>query len=141
MGDSRPACGPSCTKFVYPVCWHFDIDATSKTDDVLTVLLFDFFGGTPPTPTCIKVISVVGGWRLCLWCGSPCLWFGGWVEPVSIVWECGSLCLWCLGWSLCLWCDCVGACVYGNPMILVSAPVPMGLIGSFNWVGPRGFVD
>ena len=32
----RPAFGPSCTEFVYPGCWHFDIDATSKIDDVLT---------------------------------------------------------------------------------------------------------
>ena len=28
--------GPSFTEFVYPKCWHFDNDATSKTDDVLT---------------------------------------------------------------------------------------------------------
>ena len=25
----------SFTKFVYPECWHFDNDATSKIDDVL----------------------------------------------------------------------------------------------------------
>ena len=24
-----------CTEFVYPQCWHFDNDATSKIDDVL----------------------------------------------------------------------------------------------------------
>ena len=37
----------------------------------------------------------------------------------------------------------VGACVYGNPKILVSAPVPLGLIGSLNLVGdgPWGFED
>ena len=28
--------GPSCTEFVYSECWHFDNDATSKIDDVLT---------------------------------------------------------------------------------------------------------
>ena len=32
----RPAFGPSCTEFVYPECWHFDNDAISKIDDVLT---------------------------------------------------------------------------------------------------------
>ena len=32
----KPAFGPSCTEFVYPECWHFDNDATSKIDDVLT---------------------------------------------------------------------------------------------------------
>ena len=32
----RPAFGPSCTEFVYPECWHFDNDATSKIYDVLT---------------------------------------------------------------------------------------------------------
>ena len=32
----RPAFGTSCTEFVYPECWHFDNDATSKIDDVLT---------------------------------------------------------------------------------------------------------
>ena len=32
----RPAFGPSCIEFVYPECWHFDNDATSKIDDVLT---------------------------------------------------------------------------------------------------------
>ena len=32
----RSAFGSSCTKFVYPECWHFDNDATSKIDDVLT---------------------------------------------------------------------------------------------------------
>ena len=32
----RPALGPSCTKFFYPGSWHFDIDAPSKIDDVLT---------------------------------------------------------------------------------------------------------
>ena len=31
-----PAFGPSCTEFVYPECWHFDNDATSKIEDVLT---------------------------------------------------------------------------------------------------------
>ena len=25
-----------CTELVYPECWHFDNDATSKIDDVLT---------------------------------------------------------------------------------------------------------
>ena len=29
----------------------------------------------------------------------------------------------------------VGACVYGNPMILVSAPVPLGQIGYYNLLG------
>ena len=41
----RPAFGPSCTEFVYPECWHFDIDAISKIDDFLTEhggLLNDF---------------------------------------------------------------------------------------------------
>ena len=28
--------GPSCTEFVCPGCWHFDNDATSKIDEVLT---------------------------------------------------------------------------------------------------------
>ena len=32
----RPTFGPSCTEFVYPERWHFDNDATSKIDDVLT---------------------------------------------------------------------------------------------------------
>ena len=32
----RSAFGSSCTEFVYPECWHFDNDATSKIDDVLT---------------------------------------------------------------------------------------------------------
>ena len=32
----RPAFGPSCTEFVYPECWHFDNDAASKIEDVLT---------------------------------------------------------------------------------------------------------
>ena len=32
----RPVFGPSCTEFVYPGCWHFDDDITSKIDDVLT---------------------------------------------------------------------------------------------------------
>ena len=32
----RPAFGPSCTEFVYPACWHIEIGATSKIDDVLT---------------------------------------------------------------------------------------------------------
>ena len=27
---------PSCTKFVFPECWHLDNDATSKIDDVFT---------------------------------------------------------------------------------------------------------
>ena len=36
MGDGRPAVGPSCTEFVYSDCWHFDNDATSKIDDILT---------------------------------------------------------------------------------------------------------
>ena len=31
----RPAFGPSCTESVYPGCWHFDNDSTSKFDDVL----------------------------------------------------------------------------------------------------------
>ena len=31
-----PAFGPSCTEFVYPECWHFDNDAKSEIDDVLT---------------------------------------------------------------------------------------------------------
>ena len=31
MGD-----GSTCTEFVYPECQHFDNDATSKIDDVLT---------------------------------------------------------------------------------------------------------
>ena len=31
----RPGFGPSCTEFVYPGCWHFDIGETSKIDDVL----------------------------------------------------------------------------------------------------------
>ena len=35
MGYGRPTFGPSCTEFVYPGCWHFDNDATSKFDDVL----------------------------------------------------------------------------------------------------------
>ena len=30
MGD-----GPSCTEFVYPGCWHFDIGAISKFGNVL----------------------------------------------------------------------------------------------------------
>ena len=34
----RPAFGPSCTEFVYPECWHFDIAAKSKIDDILTEL-------------------------------------------------------------------------------------------------------
>ena len=29
----------------------------------------------------------------------------------------------------------VGACVHGNPMILVSAPVPLGLIGFLQLLG------
>ena len=82
----RPAFGPSCNEFVYPGCWHFDNGAISisKFDDVLLehgglphvlplavhlsswtskgdnsepFLLFEFFGGTPPS--CLKV---VGGW-------------------------------------------------------------------------------
>ena len=32
----RLAFGPSCTEFFYPEYWHFDDDATSKIDDVLT---------------------------------------------------------------------------------------------------------
>ena len=32
----RPTFGPSCAEFVFPGCWHFDNDATSKIDDVLT---------------------------------------------------------------------------------------------------------
>ena len=32
----RPAFGPACTEFAYYGCWHFDNDATSKIDDVLT---------------------------------------------------------------------------------------------------------
>ena len=32
----RPAFGPSCTEFVFRECWHFDNDAKSKIDDVLT---------------------------------------------------------------------------------------------------------
>ena len=32
----RPAFGPSRTEFVSPEYWHFDNDATSKIDDVLT---------------------------------------------------------------------------------------------------------
>ena len=32
----RPAFGVACTEIVYPECWHFDNDATSKIDDVLT---------------------------------------------------------------------------------------------------------
>ena len=32
----RPAFGPSCTEFVYPECWHFDNDASSKINHVLT---------------------------------------------------------------------------------------------------------
>ena len=32
----RPAFGPYSTDFIYPECWHFDNDATSKIDDVLT---------------------------------------------------------------------------------------------------------
>ena len=28
-------CGPSCTEFVNPGCWHFVNGATSKIDDVL----------------------------------------------------------------------------------------------------------
>ena len=36
-GVSTPsAFGSSCTEFVCPECWHFDNDATSKIDDVLT---------------------------------------------------------------------------------------------------------
>ena len=31
----RPAFGPSCTKIVYPGCWHFDNGATSSIDVVL----------------------------------------------------------------------------------------------------------
>ena len=31
-----PRSGPSCTEFVYPECWHFNNDAKSKIDDVLT---------------------------------------------------------------------------------------------------------
>ena len=53
----RHAFGPSCTEFVYPECWHFDNDASSKINDVLTehggllhvlplaVLLRFFFAG------------------------------------------------------------------------------------------------
>ena len=33
--NGRPTVGPSCTKFVYPGCWHFDTSAASKFDDVL----------------------------------------------------------------------------------------------------------
>ena len=32
----RPAFGPSCTEFVFPVFWYFDNGVTSKIDDVLT---------------------------------------------------------------------------------------------------------
>ena len=32
----RHAFGLSCTEFVYPECWNFDNDETSKIDDVLT---------------------------------------------------------------------------------------------------------
>ena len=32
----RSAFSSSCTEFVCPECWHFDNDATSKIDDVLT---------------------------------------------------------------------------------------------------------
>ena len=47
----------SCTEFVYPECWHFDNDASSKINEVLTehggllhvlplaVLLRFFFAG------------------------------------------------------------------------------------------------
>ena len=31
----RPPFGPSCTEFLYPGCWHFDNDATSKIDNVM----------------------------------------------------------------------------------------------------------
>ena len=52
----RPAFGPSCTEFVYPACWHIEIGATSKIDDVLIehgvltrvlplTVPTDFFGG------------------------------------------------------------------------------------------------
>ena len=40
-----PAFGPSCTEFVCPECCHFDNDATSKIDDVLTEHV-----GTTPCP-------------------------------------------------------------------------------------------
>ena len=36
LSTLKPAFGPSRTEFVYPECWHFDNDATSKIDDVLT---------------------------------------------------------------------------------------------------------
>ena len=36
MEHGRPAFGPSCTEFVYTECLHFDNDAKSKIDDVLT---------------------------------------------------------------------------------------------------------
>ena len=87
MGDSRPACGPSCTKFVYPVCWHFDIDATSKTDDVLTVLLFDFFWWDP-TYTYMHKSYQCGGWVETV----SMVW-----EPVSMVWWVGGACVYCVG--------------------------------------------
>ena len=56
----RPTFGPSCTEFVYPGCWHFDNDATSKFDDVLLEhggqlhrgdhsKMFQFVSGTPPS--------------------------------------------------------------------------------------------
>ena len=32
----RSAFSSSCTEFVYPECWHFDNDAKSEIDDVLT---------------------------------------------------------------------------------------------------------
>ena len=93
---ARPAFGPSCTEFVYPECWHFDNDATSKIDDVLTehggllhvltlavhlrflcltcrgdhsepFLLFEVYCGIPPS--CLKVMG---------WWGGVVWWLGGW---------------------------------------------------------------
>ena len=85
MGSIR-----SSTEFVYLECWHFDNDATSKIDDVLTehggllhviplavhlsffagqvggdqsepFLVFEFFCETPPS--CLKVMGWGGvGW-------------------------------------------------------------------------------
>ena len=55
----RPTFGPSCTEFVYPGCWHFDNDATSKFDDVLLE-----HGGLPTTPcpsSCCPAGFVFGG--------------------------------------------------------------------------------
>ena len=46
--------GLSCTKFVYPGCWHFDDDITSKIDDDLTE-----HGGIPHTPGDVKIHSLL----------------------------------------------------------------------------------